>query len=212
MANSKNSKTRKTAPKNTELQDAVRPALVSELVAVAGKTAESEFAVWRKFAELARSGELSVRGFKAHLEQATEQGAEFATLKAGHAQHLVLMLTLSELNGSPKNVARLYTLADRLVRSAQDVKGQTKADTARKVAEGAKTKGAKFETLDTKTPKQTPAKRDAHHNSKSESVKVDVKTIETLEKLVTELDASKISPELVSALIGLGTAIEVKFA
>jgi chemotaxis protein histidine kinase CheA len=211
MATSKNSKTGKTATPNTELQDAVRPALVAELVAVAGKTAESEFSVWRKFADLAKSGDLSVNGFKAHLAQATEQGAEFATLKAGHAQHLVLMLTLSELADSPRNVARLYTLADRLVRSAPETKGVSKSETARKVAETAKSKGAKFGTLDTKTPKQT-AKRDAHHNSKVESVKVDVKTIETLEKLVTELDASKISPELVSALIGLGTAIEVKFA
>lgn len=210
MANSKNSKTSKTAP-NTELQDAIRPALVSELIAVSGKTAEVEFEVWRKFAELARSGELSVRGYKAHLAQAIEQGADFATLKPAHGQHLLLMLTLSELKGSPRNAGKLHTLADRLVRSAKETKGQTKADTARKAVESAKSKGSKFETLDTKTPKQAPAKRGAHHNSKAQDVKIDVATITALEVAITQFNLEGISDELEGALIGLMTALQVKF-
>lgn len=210
MANSKASKTQKV---NSELQDAIRPNLVKELLDVAGGTAEAEFVVWRKFAELADSGELSVRGFKAHLAEASEQGAEFATLKAGHAQHLTLMLSLSELADSPRNVAKLYTLADRLIRNAPESKGVSKSDTARKVVKTAKSKGAKFGTLDSKTPKQATSRkaRPAGSNGKVESVKLDVKTIESLEILVTKLDTSAISEELNSALIGLMTALQVKF-
>ncbi len=212
MANSKNSKTATPATEAPAMADAIRPELIAELLKVSGGTAEAEFVVWVQFATLMRKGELSLNGFKAHLAEASAQGAEFATIRPSHAQQSVLMLELSELKGAPRKVSSLYTLADNSVKTAKPAKGQSKSEKALESVAVAKAKGKKFETLQKEVGEAKAEKRDAHHNSKVETLKVDVKTIESLETAITQLDAGKVSPELMSALIGLATAIEVKFA
>lgn len=197
--------------------DAIREDIVDSLVAVAGQTAQAEFAVWRTMAELAELGALSVRGFKAHLEQAEARGALFATIKSSHGQHLVAMLMLSRLPNAPQAVAPLFTLADVSGRVAPKIEGQSKSETVRKTIEQAQTKGTTFEALAKRvnalkpaTATRQPRPNQGGKSSGVKTVTLDTQTVVTLSKIVTAQFQAKaeLSADMLEAMRDLSVALD----
>ena len=196
--------------------DAASTAILAAMVKAHDAIEGTALSIIRLFAADMEAGTLSLNGAKATLDKAEADNKAVAGVRKSYAQHFVLMAKLSHLQGAPEDVRSIYTLADRLIRSSKAQDGKSKSDVARSVASQAVAKGAKFDTLNARTPKQAEiGKKSGAKKSGAEKSAEPVTMTGRVRDLRAWLESAPfdaLTAEMQEALVMLGAVIHERMA